>query len=792
MKISLNTVSQTNSISTINSNFTKLAEELQDKVLYRNNPIGEPNEVESDLDMNGNSLYNAEIIQTSSLTVDGKDVSVNAINEAVAATAADRVQTGKDSISSGLNATAASASAADAKVSAEQAKLVSDGWETISTSLGYEVPIAYTAGIVLTRPTQTVEYQNVIYSTYLSSLPLTTSGVFEIDDLRVIQDSSQRVSVAVFGASPSNTAAVNNVAFQKAFLSKHTVFIPAGKYFLSTTLYRDNGLIEGEGYSSELIFENMNGADGIVFSPTVGQTTSGCRDLAIYAKTSNGGSAIKTPYEAAQYTTYRSSFQYSGLLISGYTKPLPGANNAFETIESWNYGINQGDAWNVGIRECDCYGNYRSDQDFTTQFKSVFIRLHAENGMLTAHINSFTCSNVFRGVELGDRCFFHISNFDIAHSCDGVFQLGGSAEFTGNGVLKTFVIPSSEYGSSSPNPPPSASVTVKVDGIVKVENVDYTYTSAVVTFTVAPAVNADIVVIIGKPFGESKVIHGNINSQRYGIYFQDIGTREIIGVVVRRHKFGWKGATYDWAGIRLVNCTYVWITDCQIQPDISNGSWFGTSYGVQLIICGSVTALGTIIGANVDRGFLIDKTTMFNAEATQTFQNTATDVIFRAIRNSRLSRIGSFVKVSTFSGIEYSDDGSITPGAIQQYQRNVIPEGGTPTYMYRRSSSGVDEKNWKTVVGATSWALQLADDANIANTNAIIVNRSGMTTTSVDVRTPQLKLNNGPTMNVGAGSPEGVLVANIGSVYLRTNGSTATTFYVKESNTGGNTGWIAK
>jgi len=43
----------------------------------------------------------------------------------------------------------------------------------------------------------------------------------------------------------------------------------------------------------------------------------------------------------------------------------------------------------------------------------------------------------------------------------------------------------------------------------------------------------------------------------------------------------------------------------------------------------------------------------------------------------------------------------------------------------------------------------------------------------------------------GTGSPEGAVTAAIGSLYSRTNGSTSTTLYVKESGTG-NTGWVAK
>jgi hypothetical protein len=43
----------------------------------------------------------------------------------------------------------------------------------------------------------------------------------------------------------------------------------------------------------------------------------------------------------------------------------------------------------------------------------------------------------------------------------------------------------------------------------------------------------------------------------------------------------------------------------------------------------------------------------------------------------------------------------------------------------------------------------------------------------------------------GSGDPEGSYVAPVGSLYLRTDGSTNTTLYIKESGTG-NTGWVAK
>lgn len=51
---------------------------------------------------------------------------------------------------------------------------------------------------------------------------------------------------------------------------------------------------------------------------------------------------------------------------------------------------------------------------------------------------------------------------------------------------------------------------------------------------------------------------------------------------------------------------------------------------------------------------------------------------------------------------------------------------------------------------------------------------------------------NGIIVRAGSGSPEGVIVANRGSLYLRTDGGIGTTFYVKESGFGTNTGWTSK
>lgn len=57
-KITLEDVAGGYNISAINRNFVKIEEELQNKVLYRDNPVGEPNTLITDIDANGRSIYN--------------------------------------------------------------------------------------------------------------------------------------------------------------------------------------------------------------------------------------------------------------------------------------------------------------------------------------------------------------------------------------------------------------------------------------------------------------------------------------------------------------------------------------------------------------------------------------------------------------------------------------------------------------------------------------------------------------------------------------------------------------
>ena len=73
-KITLSNVSSGYNRQNINTNFEDIETDLQEKVLYRDNPDGEANQMENELDMNSNDIANAKDIYTSKLYLNGVEV----------------------------------------------------------------------------------------------------------------------------------------------------------------------------------------------------------------------------------------------------------------------------------------------------------------------------------------------------------------------------------------------------------------------------------------------------------------------------------------------------------------------------------------------------------------------------------------------------------------------------------------------------------------------------------------------------------------------------------------------
>lgn len=73
-KVVIDPVTSGYSLSKINANLETLAAELNNKVLYRDNPEGEPNSFSNDIDMNSNDILNASVVDAVSVQIGGVSI----------------------------------------------------------------------------------------------------------------------------------------------------------------------------------------------------------------------------------------------------------------------------------------------------------------------------------------------------------------------------------------------------------------------------------------------------------------------------------------------------------------------------------------------------------------------------------------------------------------------------------------------------------------------------------------------------------------------------------------------
>lgn len=140
-KIVLDNVEGGFNLQKINSNFQKIEDELNSKVLYRDNPAGEPNSMSKPLDMDGNDLLNvATLSVTESLSIGGIDLGTEVAraqtyaNEALAS--AQSANTDAESATASASSAASSAATAttQAGIATTQASNASSSASAASTS----------------------------------------------------------------------------------------------------------------------------------------------------------------------------------------------------------------------------------------------------------------------------------------------------------------------------------------------------------------------------------------------------------------------------------------------------------------------------------------------------------------------------------------------------------------------------------------------------------------------------------------------------------------------------------
>lgn len=131
-KITLTSIASGYDLSKVNANFVAIAAALNDEVLYRDNPVGEPNTLETDVDANGVSIYNLPepVLDSEPATKAYVDASpASAVDAAASAAAALASE-----VAAAASAAAASVSASEADADRIAAQAARTGAETAETN----------------------------------------------------------------------------------------------------------------------------------------------------------------------------------------------------------------------------------------------------------------------------------------------------------------------------------------------------------------------------------------------------------------------------------------------------------------------------------------------------------------------------------------------------------------------------------------------------------------------------------------------------------------------------------
>lgn len=154
------------------------------------------------------------------------------------------------------------------------------------------------------------------------------------------------------------------------------------------------------------------------------------------------------------------------------------------------------------------------------------------------------------------------------------------------------------------------------------------------------------------------------------------------------------------------------------------------------------------------------------------------------------SRGGSISNCKNYSG-------DVSPGVALQGRDMSISDIDVVGYFRNLAETGqtyVDDFGVEQTVAAgnnTVSGVRVRSPA--ANPLQITAPNSRISDVTVDTATPTIHLLTSDTVKVlwGTGTPEGVVAAGVGSLFLRTDGGAGTTLYIKETGTG-TTGWVAK
>lgn len=319
-KITLPTVTNGQNISTINSNFSAIQDALNNNVLYRDNPSGEPNQMMQDLDMNGKSLLNIGSISAQTISLaDGADLNtVVAQMESDTSTALSNSTDAKADAASALSQSGSALSTANGLNSqiqtavTQSAQAETDASTALSTANGIDAKATSAlsqSGTALTNANAAVTTANGIASTANTALSQSATAVSTANsaaqqtDENLVHNPRFRICQAAFGLNGVATGVANTQLMDRWFTGaigttvSWTVQASSAKsgFFMGTRLGSRGGVTISAGSIAQRLYNPPAGS----FVLTWTGTATGRVFTNGGARPSYGASGISVTFDGA-------------------------------------------------------------------------------------------------------------------------------------------------------------------------------------------------------------------------------------------------------------------------------------------------------------------------------------------------------------------------------------------------------------------------------------------------------------------------------------------------------------
>lgn len=220
--------------------------------------------------------------------------------------------------------------------------------------------------------------------------------------------------------------------------------LPAGNFVVSRPLDITGRQLVGAGAEqTRLIYVGSADVPFLTISCSA-NASSEVRDLTLQRAGIGGGTAIHAISDRACYFDFRRRLLIDNVTFVGAKvgKSVAGWVSSL----SWQCCMDLGDAWGVYVSRVDAIGGYDIRLPPTQADRSVFLRTNAQGGILSARISEITAASFYRGIEIGARTFFFISQCDFATCYDGIVAVHGANDGFSEGRIVQSLINAQHVG----------------------------------------------------------------------------------------------------------------------------------------------------------------------------------------------------------------------------------------------------------------------------------------------------------------------------------------------------------